>query len=91
MLCFRENIFLIFEECLKNSRRRGGRKEREEKRRGEKRDPRTGEEGKYMPRKEERGAHAHFFLQRGYIFHLRDGARDDDNHDYESKQRVGDQ
>lgn len=64
VLCFRENIFLIFRrECSKNSRRQtqrrrySGKAERgEEKSYGEKRSRSTQEEegGKYMPRKEER-------------------------------------
>lgn len=64
------------------------RPEREKKNVDEKKEVQgRGEEGKYMPKKEERGVHAHFFLQREYIFHLRNDARD--NHNYESKQRCG--
>lgn len=64
MLCFRENIFLIFEVCSKNSRRRGGKRpEREKKNIDKKKEVQErGKRKKYMPKKEERGVHAHFFL-----------------------------
>lgn len=78
MLCFRENIFLIFEEFLGKERRSRS----DQRRRREEIVEAKGEKGERRGRR-----NRFFFLRREYIFHLQDDARDGNNHDYGSKQQ----
>lgn len=87
VLCFRENIFLISEECSKNGgrreRERGGIEKREKKSIEErKRIQGPGEEGKIYVCAQEGGAR--FFVDENMFFICEIMA---DNHDCESRQR----
>lgn len=87
MLCFRENIFLISEECSKNGGRRGGteKPKRETEKESIKRRKRI--QGPEQERKicMGLGRRSAFLSSKRIRFYLRDGVRDGDNHDYESK------
>lgn len=87
-LCFRENIFLIFEEVSGKERRTEGEAKaiKGEEKSGERREMQKGisegeEEGRDT---QERRRVRRFLLRREYIFHLPDDARDGSNHDYGS-------